>query len=50
MSERSFGLREIGKPDAGIREVRTEAISPLTDFSFDFPGLRVTPVDAKKPD
>ncbi len=33
--------------DGGVREVRMEAISPLTDFSFDFQDLRLTPV---KPD
>jgi hypothetical protein len=33
-------------PDAGIREVRMEAISPLTDFSFDFHDLRLAPLDA----
>lgn len=31
-------------PDGAIREVRMEAISPLTDFSFDFHDLRLTPV------
>ena len=35
-------------PDGGIRELRMEAISPLTDFSFDFHHLRLTPVDADK--
>lgn len=30
--------------DAKIREVRIEPISPLTDFSFDFQDLRLTPV------
>lgn len=30
--------------DGGIREARMEAISPLTDFSFDFQDLRLTPV------
>ena len=34
--------------DANIREVRMEAISPLTDFSFDFHDLRLTPVTDKK--
>ena len=33
------------KPDGGIREARMEAISPLTDFSFDFHDLRLTPVE-----
>lgn len=31
------------KPDGTIREARMEAISPLTDFSFDFHDLRLTP-------
>lgn len=31
-------------PDGGVREMRMEAISPLTDFSFDFQDLRLTPV------
>ena len=31
--------------DGGIREARMEAISPLTDFSFDFQDLRLVPVD-----
>ncbi|ALN86332.1 beta-lactamase family protein [Lysobacter capsici] len=35
-------------PDGKVREVRMEAISPLTDFSFDFQDLRLTPV--AKPD
>jgi CubicO group peptidase (beta-lactamase class C family) len=33
------------KPDGGIREARMEAISPLTDFSFDFHDLRLVPVE-----
>ena len=33
------------KPDGGIREARMEAISPLTDFSFDFHDLRLAPVE-----
>ncbi len=33
--------------DGGIREARMEAISPLTDFSFDFQDLRLTPVPAE---
>ena len=33
-------------PDGKVREVRMEAISPLTDFSFDFQDLRLTPVVA----
>lgn len=31
-------------PDGKIREVRMQAISPLTDFSFDFHDLRLVPV------
>ncbi len=31
-------------PDGTIREARMEAVSPLTDFSFDFHDLRLTPV------
>ncbi|WP_428995338.1 serine hydrolase [Lysobacter enzymogenes] len=31
-------------PDGKVRELRMEAISPLTDFSFDFQDLRLTPV------
>ncbi len=30
--------------DGGVREVRMEAVSPLTDFSFDFHDLRLVPV------
>jgi CubicO group peptidase (beta-lactamase class C family) len=33
--------------DGAIRELRMEAISPLTDFSFDFHDLRLAPVDKK---
>ncbi|MFC3551712.1 serine hydrolase [Lysobacter cavernae] len=33
-------------PDGAIREVRMEAISPQTDFSFDFHDLRLAPVKA----
>lgn len=33
------------KPDGGIHEARMEAISPLTDFSFDFHDLRLVPVE-----
>ena len=33
-------------PDGAIREARMEAISPLTDFSFDFHDLRLAPVEA----
>ena len=32
--------------DGHIREVRMEPISPLTDFSFDFQDLRLTPINA----
>ena len=35
-------------PDGAIREARMEAISPLTDFSFDFHDLRLAPVQAGK--
>jgi CubicO group peptidase (beta-lactamase class C family) len=37
-------------PDATVREVRMAAVSPLTDFSFDFHDLRLAPVakDAAK--
>ena len=34
--------------DGKIREMRMEAVSPLTDFSFDFQDLRLVPVPAKK--
>lgn len=37
----SFALDHDGK----VREVRMEAISPLTDFSFDFHDLRLVPVE-----
>jgi CubicO group peptidase (beta-lactamase class C family) len=37
----NFGL----DPDGVIREVRMQAISPLTDFSFDFHDLRLVPID-----
>ncbi|WP_386343677.1 serine hydrolase [Xanthomonas campestris] len=33
-------------PDGKVREMRMEAISPLTDFSFDFQDLVLTPVAA----
>ncbi|MEL1264676.1 serine hydrolase [Pseudoxanthomonas putridarboris] len=33
------------KPDGSLREARMEAISPLTDFSFDFHDLRLAPVE-----
>ena len=33
--------------DGAIREVRMEAVSPLTDFSFDFQDLRLAPVVRK---
>ncbi len=32
--------------DGGIREVRMEPVSPLTDFSFDFQDLRLVPAKA----
>ncbi|HEX7339936.1 MAG TPA: serine hydrolase [Rhodanobacteraceae bacterium] len=31
-------------PDGKVRDVRMKAASPLTDFSFDFQDLRLTPV------
>ena len=34
--------------DGGIREVRMQPVSPLTDFSFDFQDLRLAPLDADK--
>ena len=30
-------------PDGKVRELRMEAVSSLTDFSFDFHHLRLTP-------
>lgn len=36
----SFAL----SPDGAVREMRMEAVSPLTDFSFDFHDLRLVPV------
>ncbi len=36
------------EPDGAIREARMEAISPLTDFSFDFQDLRLVPVTVAK--
>jgi CubicO group peptidase (beta-lactamase class C family) len=35
--------------DGHIRAMRMQPISPLTDFSFDFQDLRLTPVAAGKP-
>jgi hypothetical protein len=32
------------KPDGSIREMRMQAVSPLTDFSFDFQDLLFRPV------
>jgi len=34
--------------DGKVREARMEAISPLTDFSFDFQDLRLAPVEETK--
>lgn len=34
--------------DGHVREVRMQPISPLTDFSFDFQDLRLTPVKAEQ--
>ncbi len=36
--------------DGHITQVRMQPISPLTDFSFDFQDLRMTPVSADKAD
>lgn len=33
--------------DGKVREIRMEAISPLTDFSFNFHDLRLSPIPAK---
>jgi len=35
-------------PDGKVREVRMQPVSSLTDFSFDFQDLVLTPVDADK--
>jgi hypothetical protein len=35
-------------PDGKVRELRMEPISDLTDFSFDFQDLRLTPVEQGK--
>lgn len=35
-------------PDGKVREMRMEAVSPLTDFSFDFQDLVLTPVAAQE--
>ncbi|MCC4607352.1 serine hydrolase [Xanthomonas campestris pv. zinniae] len=34
-------------PDGAVREMRMQAISPLTDFSFDFQDLLLTPVQTQ---
>ncbi len=34
--------------DGAIREMRIEPVSPLTDFSFDFQDLRLTPLKTEK--
>jgi len=34
--------------DGGIREVRMQPVSPLTDFSFDFQDLRLAPLNGDK--
>jgi CubicO group peptidase (beta-lactamase class C family) len=34
--------------DGGIREVRMQPVSPLTDFSFDFQDLRLAPLASDK--
>jgi hypothetical protein len=35
------------KPDGSIREARMEAVSPATDFSFDFQDLVLEPIDGR---
>jgi hypothetical protein len=37
-------------PDAGIREMLMQPVSPLTDFSFDFQDLRLVPLASNKSD
>ncbi|GAB2613302.1 serine hydrolase [Novilysobacter erysipheiresistens] len=37
-------------PDGQIREARMEAISPMTDFSFDFHHLRLVPAEPTEPE
>ncbi len=37
-------------PDGSIRELRMEAVSPLTDFSYDFHDLRLVPVSPEAGD
>jgi hypothetical protein len=37
------------KPDGGVDEVRMAAVSPLTDFSFDFQDLLFRPVAIDAP-
>jgi len=37
------------QPDGSVRQVRMEAISPSTDFSFDFQDLVLSPVAAGVP-
>jgi hypothetical protein len=37
------------KPDGKIDEVRMAAVSPLTDFSFDFQDLLFRPVAINAP-
>src|SRR5690606_14771300 len=36
-------------PDGQVREVRMAAVSPLTDFSFDFHDLRLVPANYRRP-
>lgn len=36
-------------PDNNVREARMEAVSPLTDFSFDFHHLRLAPIEEENP-
>ena len=37
------------KPDGSIRQVRMKAVSPSTDFSFDFQDLVLSPMAAETP-
>jgi hypothetical protein len=34
-------------PDGSIESARMQAVSPATDFSFDFQDLRLTPIPVK---
>jgi hypothetical protein len=35
------------KPDGSIEQMKMQAVSPLTDFSYDFHDLLFTPVPGK---